>query len=67
MYPLKSLVIARHLDELRAESANRRLVRTPPWPEEASTPKAPRRSRWAIFDDPTAVLPTLRNYPYTTR
>jgi hypothetical protein len=51
MNGFKSIVIARQLDELRTESAARRLARTPPGADE---PKP-------------HAMPKLTNYPYPAR
>jgi len=67
MFPYKSLVIARQLDELRAESAARHLARVPDGA--AAAPERPRRfERWRnVADDAGVVLPTLRGYPFPIR
>jgi hypothetical protein len=64
MFLHKSIVIARQLEELRAESAARRLVRVPASDDAPRPPKA--RRRWWT-DDPAVVLPQLVNYPYPAR
>jgi hypothetical protein len=64
MFLHKSIVIARQLDELRAESAARRLARIPASEDAPRTPTA-RRRWWA--DDPAVDLPPLVNYPYPAR
>lgn len=66
MMAFKSVVIARQLDELRRESAARRLARIPSSLDEPPTPHARRTGR-SILDDSAQVLPALRNYPYPIR
>jgi len=64
MFAFRSIVIARQLDELRAESAARRLARTAKSTDETPRPMA-RHPRWS--EEPALVLPTLENYPYPAR
>jgi hypothetical protein len=62
MFPYKSLVIARQLDELRAEASARRLVAAPRIDDRHD---ASRRSR-PVLDSPF-VTPSLEGYPYPSR
>jgi hypothetical protein len=65
MFALKSIVIARQLEELRAESAARRLARTlRPGEDEAPRGRPSWQSR---LDDPAIAVPVLRQYPYPIR
>jgi hypothetical protein len=64
MFALKSIVISRQLDELRAEAAARRLARLPASDDEAPRPKA-HRPWWT--DDPSARVPVLTTYPNPAR
>jgi hypothetical protein len=68
MFALKSIVIARQLDELRAESAARRLARAEPSPDDATRTAETGRRSWPVAaDDASPILPTLTNYPFPAR
>jgi hypothetical protein len=67
MFALRSIVIARQLDELRAESAARRLARTEPSSDDHTSSPQPRRRTWSVRDDPSPILPALTNYPFPAR
>jgi hypothetical protein len=66
MNAFRSIVIARQLDELRTESAARRLARTPSVTEPSPRPASTHR-RWSIVDEPGVDVPALRGYPYPAR
>ncbi len=66
MFAYRGIVVARQLDELRAESAQRRLARIPASDDEAPRPAKPRRP-WLPDVEDVVILPTLRNYPYPAR
>lgn len=63
MFAVKSILIARQLDELRAESAARRLARNASVAEPSPRPTRAHR-RWSIVDEPGIDVPALRCYPY---
>jgi hypothetical protein len=67
MFAFRSIVIARQLDELRAESAARRLARTEPGRHEREATRQPRRPAWFVADDASPILPALTNYPFPAR
>ncbi|HEY3523314.1 MAG TPA: hypothetical protein VGK63_06395 [Candidatus Limnocylindrales bacterium] len=63
MFPYKALVIARQLDELRAESTARRLAAARrDEPMEETRPRRP-----SVAEEPPVVVPRLIAYPYPAR
>jgi hypothetical protein len=62
MFPYKTLVIARQLDELRAEASARRLVAV----RGTNAKDAPQRHSESVLDG-AFVTPRLEGYPYPAR